>query len=75
VTTRLWLCALGLLALPACTRHKVELEVKPIHITMDINIKVQREIDDIFDDIEGKQKAPEVEKKAPEAEKPAPKGS
>jgi hypothetical protein len=65
VKTRLWLCALGLLALPACTRHKVELDVKPIHITMDINIKVQREIDDVFDEIEGKKKAPEPEKPAP----------
>ena len=72
--TRLWLCVLGLLAFPACTQHKVELDVKPIHITMDINIKVQRELDDIFDDIEGKKEPAPPAPKAPEAQKPAPKG-
>jgi len=52
------------IALPACTRHTVRLEpieVKPIHITMDINIKVQREIEKDFafmDEIE-----PETENK------------
>jgi len=52
------------IALPACTRHTVRLEpieVRPIHITMDINIKVQREIEKDFafmDEIE-----PETENK------------
>ena len=39
------------LALPACTRHTVRLEpieIKPIHITMDINIKVQKQIENDF---------------------------
>lgn len=38
--------------LPACLQHKVDLEpieIEPIHITMDINLKVQRELDDFFD--------------------------
>lgn len=39
------------LAAPACTRHTVKLdpiEIKPIHITMDINIKVQQQIKEDF---------------------------
>jgi hypothetical protein len=51
-------CALAALAVPACTRHKVELDVKPIHITMDVNIRVQRELDSIFDEIEGEAETP-----------------
>lgn len=34
---------------------KVEpVEIKPIHITMDINIKVDREVDAFFDEVEKK---------------------
>ena len=43
---------------------KVEpIEIKPIHITMDINIKVDREVDAFFDEVEKKaaQKNPSVE--------------
>ena len=49
----------GLLALAACTRHEVEIkpvEVKPIHITIDINVKVDRALDDFFGDLDKKQK-------------------
>jgi hypothetical protein len=38
----------------ACTRHHVEVapvEVKPIHITIDVNVKIDREIDDYFGDL------------------------
>jgi len=41
------------------TRSKVELapvEIKPIHITIDINIKVDRALDDFFSDIDEKAK-------------------
>ena len=41
--------------LPACTRHEVELkpvEIKPIHITIDINVKVDRALDDFFSDLD-----------------------
>jgi len=41
----------ALLCVPACTRHTVELkpiEIKPIHITLDINIKVQKQIENDF---------------------------
>ena len=45
----------ALLILTGCaTRHEVNMthEVKPIHITMDINLKVDRELDNFFDDID-----------------------
>ncbi len=44
-----------------CTKHQVEtrsqvevapVEVKPIHITIDINIKVDKALDDFFSDID-----------------------
>ncbi|MGD8252214.1 MAG: hypothetical protein PVH30_02345 [Desulfobacterales bacterium] len=49
------LVALALLIMaPACTRHRVEVapvEVKPIHITIDVNVKIDRELDSYLDDI------------------------
>ena len=42
----------------ACTRHEVEVkpvEVKPIHITIDINVRVDRALDDFFGDLDKKQ--------------------
>ena len=45
----------GAVALPAlvgCTRHTVEVKpvkVEPIHITIDVNIKIDRQLDDFFD--------------------------
>lgn len=40
----------------ACqTRHAVEVapvEVKPIHITIDVNVRVDRALDDFFGDID-----------------------
>ncbi|UCE54122.1 MAG: hypothetical protein JSV31_01375 [Desulfobacterales bacterium] len=39
----------------SCTEHKVEVapvEVKPIHITIDVNVKVDKALDDFFDDID-----------------------
>lgn len=44
-----------LLSLLGCTRHEVELkpvEIKPIHITIDINVKVDRALDDFFSDLD-----------------------
>ena len=44
-----------------CTRHEIEtksevaiapVEIKPIHITIDINIKVDRALEDFFGDID-----------------------
>ena len=41
-----------------CTQHKVEVapvEVKPIHITIDVNVKVDKALDDFFDDIDSEE--------------------
>jgi len=44
------------LGLTACqTRHEVELapvEIKPIHITIDVNVRVDRALDNFFGDID-----------------------
>ena len=47
--TLLWGCS---------TSHQVEVkpvEVKPIHITIDVNVKVDRALDDFFSDIDENQ--------------------
>ena len=50
------MASLLMLPLFACqTQHKVEvapLEVKPIHITIDVNVKVDRALEDFFGDID-----------------------
>ena len=46
---------LSVLAAASCTQHKVEVapvEVKPIHITIDVNVKVDRALDNFFGDID-----------------------
>jgi hypothetical protein len=38
-----------------CTRHEVQVapvEVKPIHITIDVNVRVDRALDDFFGDLD-----------------------
>ena len=53
-----WALLLGTVALlifSGCTRHEVEIkpvEIKPIHITIDINVKVDRALDDFFSDLD-----------------------
>ncbi|WP_319521605.1 hypothetical protein [uncultured Desulfosarcina sp.] len=55
-----WLPAVAVLwavvSLSSCaTRHEVEVkpvEIKPIHITIDVNVKVDRALDDFFGDID-----------------------
>jgi hypothetical protein len=45
----------GLLLVASCTRHEVEIkpvEIKPIHITIDVNVKVDRAVDDFFSDLD-----------------------
>ena len=47
-----------LLLFQGCTQHKVEVapvEVKPIHITIDVNVKVDRALDDFFEDIDAQE--------------------
>jgi hypothetical protein len=48
-----WLWAVLALAGGGCLSIKSEHEVKPIHITMDINLKVDRELDRYFGDAAG----------------------
>ncbi len=41
--------------LSACTKHEVNVkpvEIKPIHITIDINVKVDKALDDFFGDLD-----------------------
>ena len=54
-THYLLLAALLLVVLQGCTQHKVEVapvEIKPIHITIDVNVKVDKALDDFFGDID-----------------------
>ena len=56
----LTLCTLPLLVLPGgCLSLKTEpIEVKPIHITVDVNVKVDKALDDFFGDLDKKATAP-----------------
>lgn len=54
-TTSSVLALLLLSFLTACMHHEVELkpvEIKPIHITIDINVKVDRALDNFFGDLD-----------------------
>ena len=50
------LLAMTIFALGGCqTRHEVQMapvEVKPIHITIDVNVRVQKDLEDFFGDID-----------------------
>lgn len=53
-----FLCALFLIFIfTGCnTSHEVAVkpvEIKPIHITIDVNVRVQQQLNDILDEIEG----------------------
>ena len=51
----LLLASATLMIFTACTRHEVEIkpvEIKPIHITIDINVKVDKALDDFFGDLD-----------------------
>ena len=42
-------CAAALVAVPGCLHVKTDpIKVEPIHIVADINIKVERQLDDFF---------------------------
>ena len=61
--------ALFILFAAGCTQHKVEVapvEVKPIHITIDVNVKVDRALDDFFEDIDTAEEQIEGSSKASE---------
>ena len=43
---------LACIVLAGCFTHRVQtdpIEVKPIHVTVDVNVRVQRELDEFFD--------------------------
>lgn len=45
----------SIICFSACTKHEVEVkpvEIKPIHITIDINVKVDKALDDFFGDLD-----------------------
>ncbi|SDO90694.1 YnbE family lipoprotein [Desulforhopalus singaporensis] len=45
----------SLLSAGGCTRHEVAIapvEIKPIHITIDVNVKVDKALDDFFGDLD-----------------------
>ena len=51
----LLLAALIFPLLHSCTTHKVEVapvEIKPIHITIDVNVKVDKALEDFFGEID-----------------------
>ena len=63
------LSALFVLIAAGCTQHKVEVapvEVKPIHITIDVNVKVDRALDDFFGDLDTAEEKIEGSSKATE---------
>ncbi len=52
-----FLAFIATLFLAGCTKHEVEVkpvEIKPIHITIDVNVKVDRALDDFFGDLDQK---------------------
>ena len=51
----LLLAAITIMMSTSCTRHKVEVapvEIKPIHITIDVNVKVDKALDDFFGQVD-----------------------
>jgi hypothetical protein len=58
MTIKLFFIALflSLFVFAGCqSSHEVELkpvEIKPIHITIDVNVRVEKALDDFFDDLE-----------------------
>lgn len=56
MTRNLFFMAVFLILFAGCqTSHQVELkpvEIKPIHITIDVNVRVEKALDSFFDDLE-----------------------
>ena len=50
-----------------CTRHEINVapvEIKPIHITIDVNVKIDKALDDFFQDLDKAEGKIEVEDKS-----------
>lgn len=53
MNTRVVLIVAALAALAGCLQVKTDaIEVKPIHITVDVNVRVEKALDDFFGDID-----------------------
>jgi len=67
----LLLTLITLMLTAACnTKHEIQVapvEVKPIHITIDVNIKVDRALDDFFGDLDNPAKANNGVKPTPDS--------
>ena len=51
----LLLCLLAPLCLVGCLNVRTQpIEVKPIHITVDVNVRVEKALDDFFGDLDKK---------------------
>lgn len=53
--TFVWMLLTSPLLFTACTRHEIEVkpvEIKPIHITIDVNVRVERALEDFFGDLD-----------------------
>jgi len=64
---KLWLAAAALVVAGGCTQHTIEvkpIKVEPIHVTLDVNIRLDEELNDFFDFED------EFEKGAPTATSP-----
>jgi len=76
-----FLCILCLCLSGCYSSHRIDstheikpVEIKPIHITIDINVKVDKALDDFFGDLDKKElktaPKPEAPSEAPQAPKP-----
>ncbi len=52
--TGLVIAALAVAGAGCHTTHEIKHEVEPIHVTVDVNLKVQRELDEFFRDLDAK---------------------
>lgn len=53
---------LALIAISGCVSVKTEHRVEPIHITMDVNVRLERALDDAFADLDAQSVAIAEEK-------------
>lgn len=62
----LLLCIAALLGNTGCVHVRTDpIEVKPIHITVDVNVKVEKELNDFFGDLDRKSSTIEPQTNTP----------
>ena len=50
---RIWLLAAGMVLISgACLKMKHEMVIQPVHITVDVRIRIDRALEDFFGDID-----------------------